>query len=132
MSISKNMIALAIGVIFLIGSIFYGITMKSSYQKSLKESKVKIDEIKTVASLQRLWKAKGEIKKINNILQSLPSSKKTNVSVKRSKATLGFVNLTDKELNKILTKLAMQPIQFKKLKILRSGEKYSMECLCVW
>ena len=132
MSISKNVIALIVGLLFLIGSIFYSVSMKSSYKTSLQESKAKVDEIKKVASLQRLWKAKGEIKKINTILQSVPNSKKAGVTVKRSKAILNFKNLTDKELNKILTKLAMQPIQFKKLKISRSGENYSMECLCVW
>ncbi len=132
MSISKNMIALAVGFMVLIGSIFYSITMKKSYQKSLQEAKTQIVEIKSVASLQKLWKAKGEIKKINKILQFVPSNKKAEITVKRSKAILNFKNLTDKELNKILTKLAMQPIQFRKLNISRSGEKYSMECLCVW
>ncbi len=132
MNVSKNIIALAIGLLLLIGSIFYSVTMKRSYEKSLQEAKTEVKEITTVASLQRLWKAKGEIKKINTILQTVPSSKKAGISVKRSKATLSFKNLTDKELNKILTKLAMQPIQFKSLKILRSGENYSMECLCVW
>ena len=132
MSISKNFIALGVGVLFLAGSIAYSITMKNNYIKSVQEVKAQVSEIESVASLQKLWSAKGEIKKINSILKAIPNAKKVGIDIKRSKASLNFVNLTDKELNRILTKLAMQPIQFKKFKISRSGEKYSMECLCVW
>ena len=132
MSISKNVIALGVGILFLAGSIAYSISMKNSYEKSVQEVKAKVSEIESVAALQKLWSAKGEIKKINSILKAVPDSKKVGIDIKRSKASLNFVNLTDKELNRILTKLAMQAVRFKKLKILRSGEKYSMECLCVW
>lgn len=132
MSSSKNFIALGVGALFLAGSIAYSITMKNNYIKSVQEVKAQVSEIESVASLQKLWSAKGEIKKINSILKAIPNAKKVGIDIKRSKASLNFVNLTDKELNRILTKLAMQPIQFKKLKISRSGEKYSMECLCVW
>ena len=132
MSISKNVIALGFGTLFLTGSIAYSISMKNSYVKSVQEVKAKVSEIESVAALQKLWSAKGEIKKINSILKALPDAKKVGIDIKRSKASLNFVNLTDKELNRILTKLAMQPVRFQKLKISRSGEKYSMECLCVW
>ena len=132
MSISKNVIALGVGALFLVGSIAYSVSMKNSYKKSVQEVKAQIAEIESVAALQKLWSAKGESRKINSILQTVPNAKKVGIDIKRSKASLNFVNLTDKELNRVLTKLAMQPIQFKKLKISRSGEKYSMECLCVW
>ena len=132
MSISKNAIAIGLSALFLIASIAYSLTMKNSYTRSVQEAKVQGLEIESVASLQKLWGAKGEIKKINTILQSVSNDKKVGIDVKRSKASFNFVNLTDRELNKILTKLAMQPVQFKKLKINRSGENYSLECLCVW
>ena len=132
MSINKNIIALGVGSLFLIASIAYSVTMKKSYEENLKETKTQISAIKSVAALQKLWSAKGEIRKLNSILKIIPNSKKVGINIKRSKASLNFVNLTDRELNKILTKLAMQPLRFKKLKISRNGEKYSMECLCVW
>lgn len=132
MSISKNVIALAVGVLFLAGSIAYSVIMQKEYIQSVKEAKAQASEVKSVAALQKLWSAKGEIKKVNSIIKSLPATKRAGVDIKRSKASLNFVNLTDKELNRVLTKLAMQPIQFKRLKISRTGDKYSMECLCVW
>lgn len=132
MSISKNAIAVGLGALFFVGSIFYSKAMQKNYINSTQEAKAKGAEIDSVASLQKLWSTKGQIKKINSILQVIPNEKKSNISVKRSAASLNFVNLTDRELNKILTKLAMQPLQFKKLKINRNGENYSMECLCVW
>ena len=132
MSISKNIIALGVGALFLVASVVYSFSMKRDYNRSVQEITAQIGEIKSVAALQKLWSAKGESRKINSILQTVPNAKKAGIDVKRSKASLNFVNLTDKELNRVLTKLAMQPIQFKKLKISRSGEKYSMECLCDW
>ena len=132
MSISKNLLAIVLSGIFLVGSVVYSAAMKKNYTISTQEAKVQGSEIESVASLQKLWSAKGEIKKIKAILKSIPDVKKVGIDVKRSKASLRFTELTDRELNKILTKLAMQPVQFKKLKITRNGEKYSMECLCVW
>lgn len=128
---NKNIVLLAISSIFLIASIAFSYMQKKSFNASLERVKQESIEVKEVASLQQLWKAKGIKSKINKILNPLPSSKKS-VIFERSKVNIKLKNLSDRELNKVLTKLSMLPVQFKKLQILRSGELFTLECLCVW
>jgi len=129
---SRNSIIILLATLFLIGSAFYSYTEQKSYIKTVKVVNKEKSEIQNVASLQKLWGAKGMISKINRVIQTIPNNKKNGVKVSRSKAILSFVNLTDKELNKLLSNLAKLPVQFKTLNIVRSGEAYKMECLCVW
>jgi len=129
---SKNSLIIALSTLLLITGIFYSISQKRAYKKAVQEATTSANEIENVAQLQNLWGAKGVISKINRVLKSVSDNKKIGIKVDRSKAKLGFANLTDRELNKILSSLAKLPIQFKNLNITRSGEKYSMECLCVW
>jgi len=129
---NKNSLIIAIGALFLIASIIYSYTQKKSYIKTIYETTIQANEIKQIARLQKLWGAKKVTTKLHKALKSLPSDKKIETKIYRSKATLNFKNLTDKELNKIISSLARLPVQFKNLNITRMEEKYSMECLCVW
>jgi len=129
---SKNGLIITLSALFLIASAIYSYTQKKSYTKAVQEATIQANEIEQVAQLQKLWGAKGVISKLHRVLKSVSDNKKIGIKIDRSKAKLGFGNLTDKELNKILSSLAKLPIQFKSLNITRSGEKYSMECLCVW
>ena len=129
---SKNLLIVVVSALVLIASIGFSITQKRAYHKNLTEIKEQIAEIKSVAALQDLWKAKGIKSKIGRILNIVPNSKKVTTKIDRAKATLKFVNLSDRELNKLISKLAMLPIEFKDLKITRSNQNFSMECLCVW
>jgi len=110
---SRNSIIILLATLFLIGSAFYSYTEQKSYIKTVKVVNKEKSEIQNVASLQKLWGAKGMISKINRVIQTIPNNKKNGVKVSRSKAILSFVNLTDKELNKLLSNLAKLPVQFK-------------------
>ncbi len=129
---SKNLLIVVVSALILVASIGFTITQKRAYNKSLTEVQEQISEIKSVAALQDLWKAKGIKSKIGRILNIVPNSKRVATKIDRAKATLKFINLNDRELNKLLSKLAMLPIEFKDLKITRSNQNFSMECLCVW
>jgi len=129
---NKNALIITLSALFLIASAIYSYSQKKSYTKAVQEANIQANEIEQVAQLQKLWGAKGVISKLHRVLKNVSDNKKIGVKIDRTKAKLGFGNLTDKELNKILSSLAKLPIQFKSLNITRSGEKYSMECLCVW
>ena len=129
---SKNLLIVVVSAIILLGSIAFDISQRRAYYNNQAKVQKDIDEIKNVAALQKLWKAKGIKSKLNRILNSIPSSKKQNVKISRSKVELNLKNLSDRELNKVLSKLAMLPIEFKSLNIKRDNQNYSMECLCVW
>ena len=128
---NKNLILITISSIFLIGSIAFSITQKDEFANSLERVKKESFEVNSIASLQQLWKAKGVKSKIQKILNPISSSKKS-VIFERSKVDIKLKNLNDKELNRVLTKLSMLPISFKKLQVIRKGEQFSLECLCVW
>jgi hypothetical protein len=129
---SKNAIVLAISALFLAASILFSITQKSNYKKALNSIKQESAQVEKIAALQQLWKAKGMKSKVEKVLNLAPASKKERLAIKRGKADIKLNSLTDRELNKILTKLSMLPLQFKKLQIVRSGEEFVLECLCVW
>jgi len=129
---SKNSIFIVVATLFLIGSLTFDFNQKSKFGNSLKQIKNERAEIEHIASLQQLWSAKGIKSKLDKVLKLVSSNKKERFLVKRSKADIKLNALTDKELNKVLTKLAMLPVQFKKLLVTRSGEEFILECLCVW
>jgi ribosomal protein L17 len=129
---SKNTIVIALFSLFLAASILFSLSQKKSYEKSLKNLKEESIQVEHIAALQSLWKAKGMKSKIEKIIKLAPSSKIERFNIKRGSADIKLNSLTDKEFNKILTKLAMLPLQFKKLQIVRSGNQFILECLCVW
>ena len=129
---SKNAIIIALSALFLVASILFSVTQKKSYVNSLTNIKEESAQVEHIAALQQLWKAKGMKSKIEKIINTASKSKIERFNVKRGKADIKLNSLTDREFNKILTKLAMLPLQFKKLQIVRSGEQFILECLCVW
>jgi len=129
---NKNIILIAISLLFLVGSIIFSYLQKKNYYNSLNRVKQESIEVKEVASLQQLWKAKGIKKRIQRVIGPIAPAKKERVNFKRNKVDIKLNTLTDKELNRVLTKLSTLPLQFKKLKIVRSGDEFILECLCVW
>jgi len=129
---SKNGLIITLSALFLIASAIYSYTQKKSYTKAVQEATIQANEIEQVAQLQKLWGAKGIVSKLNRVLQNIPSNKKVGSRVGRKKANLRLANLTDRELNRVLSSLAKLPVQFKTLNIARHGENYLLECLCVW
>ena len=129
---NKNILIVALSALFLLGSIVYDFTQKRAFNKTVQEVKEQKAEITSVGAMQDLWGAKGVISKLKRALNAIPPQKRAIAQIKRSKAKIVLQNLTDKELNRVLSKLAMLPVQFKNLNIQRTGENYSMECLCVW
>jgi hypothetical protein len=129
---NKNILVVAISFAFLFASVIFSFTQKSALNDTIKRVKQESFEVNQVASLQNLWKAKGIKSKIENILKTLPSSKKERVNFKRNKVDIKLNNLSDKELNRVLTKLVMLPVQFRGLNITRNKEEFILECLCVW
>jgi len=129
---NKNALIITLSALFLIASAIYSYTQKKSYTKAVQEATIQANEIEQVAQLQKLWGAKGIVSKLNRVLQNIPSNKKVGSRVGRKKANLRLANLTDRELNRVLSSLAKLPVQFKNLNIAKHGENYLLECLCVW
>ena len=131
MSLNKNLLLILASLALLAGGIFFSWSQKKSYKETYKELVETKKEISTIKSLQRVWGAKGVSKKIHLALSKIPVSKKS-ILLKRKKVNITFNNLTDKELNYALGKLASLPLQFRELKINKVNDNFNMECLCAW
>ncbi len=131
MRLNRNLLIL-LGILFVIGSVFFDYKQKRDFNQNISQLQSEQKEIESVAKLQKMWLAKGMIKKINKIANSVSASKKVNSTVKRSKAKLKFKNLTYSELNRVLSKLASLPVRFNYLNIQKEKNNYLMECSCVW
>ena len=129
---SKSGLYIIVALIFLIASILFSFTQKKEYYKSLELVKQERQELEKTIALKELWSAKGIKSKMEKILNSIPKAKKVNYKYKRGRVEFKLNSLTDKEINRVLSKLAKMPIQFKKLLITRSGDNFILECLCVW
>ncbi len=128
---NKNLIAILIGVFLLFVGVGYNFYIKSYYQKEVKNIDNKIDEIKYIKDLKRVWSAKGIKTKINKALNSIANSNKK-VEIKRSRAHIVLKNLNERSLNSALGKLASLPLNFKELTINKNGDKFGLECKCDW
>jgi hypothetical protein len=129
---SKSKILIALSILFLIGSVAFDFSQKKSFANSLQNIKDERTQIAYVADLKALWGAKGMKSKLTRVINSIPSSKKKNFLVKRNKAEIKLVSLSDRELNRVLSKLANLPLEFRKLSVVKSGDNFDLECTCVW
>ena len=129
---SKNYIYIIVASLFLIASILFSFMQKKEYKNSLNSIKQERLEIQKIASLKELWSAKGMKSKLEKILNIIPKSKRETLLIKRSRAEFKLNSLTDAEINRVLSKLAKLPLQFKNLLITRSGDQFIMESKCVW
>lgn len=128
---SKNLIAILISILILIGSVAYDFAAQKSYYNSLNSINKEIDEIKYIKNLKRVWSPKSIKKRIQKALSSVNSSNKK-IFIKRKKATITLKSLDEKKLNSALGKLASLPLNFTQLQVTKSGNKFQLECKCDW
>ena len=126
---NKEIIAILVGVFILFSAIGYNFYIKNSFKKEIKEINSNIEQIEYINNLKKVWSPKGIKSKIKQTISSISNKK---IELKRSKATISLKNLSDRELNRVLGKLASMPINFKLLNINKSGDKFNMECKCDW
>ena len=128
---NKNVIAIIIGTILLIGGIGYNLYIKTKYKREVNSINNQIDEIQYIKNLKRVWTPKQIKSKITKALNNIPNSNKK-VIIKRSHAQISLKNLNDRSLNIALGKLASLPLNFKELTINKNGDKFGLECKCDW
>ena len=128
----KSVIVLALAILLLLGGVLFSHYSKKHYEEAVVESKKELNIINEVLYLQNLWGGKGVYKKLKKLIKDFPDSGRRMVKLERRKFTLSLDNLSDRELNRIVSKIASLPVQFIQLDILRSGQRYRLECLCKW
>ena len=128
---NKNSIIIALSTLFLIGALIFSYIQKQKFFKELEDIKVQKQEIVQTIALQKLWRAKRVKSKIESAVASLKNNQKY-LKIDKNKAVVNLANLNEKELNRVLSKLASMPIQLKNLDIKKVGNNFTLECKCVW
>lgn len=129
---SKNKLVSLLVSLFVIAGIAFSVYQKRAYQKGVQEIEKKKTEIQKVVTLQHLWKVKGAQKRLHKIFDSIPKSKVERLKIERTKADIKINLLSEKEINHLLSKLAMLPVSIKKLNIAKDGNLFILETLCEW
>ncbi|HGZ71167.1 MAG TPA: hypothetical protein ENL00_03410 [Nitratifractor sp.] len=129
---SKNRVVILLALLILAGGILFLIYEKKSYMQRVAQIKQERAEIEKIATLKSLWGAKGMQKKLHILFKRVPTANQERLKIERNKADIKIHSLNEKQINYLLTKLAMLPVSFKKLNITRSGSSFTLEALCVW
>ncbi len=129
---SKSRVLILLSLLFLVGGILFFNYEKRAYNKRVQEISQESAEIEKITALKSLWSAKGMQKKLRTLFNRVPKTKIERLKIKRNSADIKISGLNEKEINYLLTKLAMMPLSFKKLSIVKSGNYFILETLCVW
>ncbi len=121
-----------LAILFVIAGIFFAIYQKQTYTKRLAQIEQERVEIKKIAALKTLWGAKGMQKRLHKLFSRVPKEKIERLEIKRNKVDIKINFLNEKEINYLITKLAMLPVSFKKLMITKTGNLFTLETQCVW
>jgi ABC-type anion transport system duplicated permease subunit len=129
---SKNRVVTLLALLVLAAAILFLFYEKRHYSQRVAEIKQERAQIEKIATLKTLWGAKGMQKKLNLLFKRVPNANRERLKIDRNKADIKIHSLNEKQINYLLTKLAMLPVSFKKLNITRSGNSFTLEALCVW
>ena len=125
----KNEIIMVLAICVLLGAFFY----KQKAQKAQKDdaSIVILQETKKIIALKKIWADKSSISKIKN-LKNIVSSSKVKWNKKSKKLSVSFLDLSNKEFNKVMTKIMNLPIEIISLEAKEVDSKYKVEMKCKW
>jgi len=125
----KNELIVGAAFIMLVVSFFYKQGQVSGQLDSAAGTSVV--ELKEIISLKKVWGDKQTTKKVDKLKSLITPSKQT-WSKKSKKLTASFKNLSNQELNKLVTKCMNLPVQIQKLEVKKLGESYQLEFKCKW
>lgn len=127
----RNELIVGLSFLLMLMAFFYKNAQLSSRAEELFAMKQEVRNFKEIIAYKRVWGDKGLSKKIDKLQSVVPVSKVA-WSKKGKKLTARYMELTPKELNKMMTKLMSLAVQITQLDISRSGENYNVECKCKW
>lgn len=127
----KNELIVLLALLLLIIALVYKQVKVSAVNNSATGTSSSLHELKEVIALKKVWGDKKITKKIEKLKSIVPPSK-VKWSRQGKKLTATFDNLTDKELNRLITKVMNLPVEIQKLKIHKTATSYKMELKCKW
>lgn len=127
----QNEIIVLGAFVFMLAAYAYKNYQVTQQTQNVSEVKYALSELKEALALKKVWSDKKILKKIET-LKSTVAGSKVKWSKKGNKLTANYENLTDKELNKLVTKIMNLPIVITLLDIEKIGSSYRVEFKCTW
>ena len=115
----------------MLGTYIYKYNQVGGQTNASSPTQQKIDEIKEVVALQKVWDDKSLSKKVKN-LETLISTSKVKWSKKNKEVNASYKALSSQELNNLTTKILNLPVEILLLDIKKIGSTYTMEFKCKW
>lgn len=115
----------------MLGTYIYKYNQIGAETNASSPTQQKIDEIKEVVALQKVWDDKSLSKKVKN-LETLISTSKVKWSKKNKEVNASYKALSSQELNNLTTKILNLPVEILLLDIKKIGSTYTMEFKCKW
>ena len=123
---------LALSLLVAAGALAYHLHEKNRMETAISESQKGIAEIRETIALKQFWQSKEMKRRLSAIQSSVPGGKMTRFEIARKKLTLSAKELSGRQLNRLLGKIAALPLQIEKLQIKRLNDHYRLECRCKW
>ncbi len=127
----QNELIVFVAFTLMFAAYFYKSGQISSQEAYAAGAKSSIEEIKEVIALQKIWSDKNIPQKVDK-LQTLVSASKVKWSSKNKKVAAMYNGLTAGELNTVVTKILILPVEIKKLSIQNKASLYDLEFQCEW
>jgi len=90
-----------------------------------------LQELKEVIALKKVWGDKKTTKKVDK-LKNIVSPSKVKWSRKSKRLSASFSNLSNQELNRLITKIMNLAVEIQKLDVKKLGVSYHVELKCKW
>ncbi|WP_292657746.1 hypothetical protein [Nitratifractor sp.] len=128
----RNLLLLGLALAITLAAFLFKTVQHRELEQKQKQTQIALAQIQKTVALEKIWRGKGLPKKLDRLKNEFPKEKIKAFRFKHKKAAIAFQNLSGRELNRLVSKLASLPLQFKTLVIERQKDRYSMECTCLW
>ncbi len=118
-------------------SIFVGAWIFHQYAHTKREraertTRQEIAQVRQLQELQKVWNSRGVAKKLMRVKGAVSASKVERFERKGNRLKVRMKNLDPKEINRVLSAIASLPLRIRTLDVRRTGDRFSLECACVW
>jgi len=127
----QNELIALMAFLLMFGAYLYKYGQISSQEEYMSGVKNSMEEIKEVIALQKIWSDKKTAQKVSKLQTLIPASK-VNWSSKNKKVTAMYKGLSAGELNTLITKILILPVEIKKLTVQNKASSYDVEFQCKW
>jgi len=125
-------LAAVAALVFMVAAGVFHLTQSRALEQTRQEVRQTRQELRETLALKSLWEARGIRDKLQELQKLLPEEKWESFRLKKRSLELSARRLSGRDLNRLMGKLGILPLQIRSLRITRENDDYRLECLCKW